>query len=194
MSAANAQDPFVKHEVVPDTISTSPPAVATVTYPDEDKVKVELGKELKPRQVRSEPKIEWKAEDDTLYTVTMVDLDPPSRAEPKFREILHWLVVNVPKNDLSKGLVLAEYIGSGPPEKAGLHRYVFLVYKQKDKLNPDEKPVDKKTIEGRMAFKIRDFAKKYNLGEPIAGNFYQAEWDDYVPEMRKQFVQQNPKN
>ena len=37
-----------------------------------------------------------------------------------------------------------------------------------------------------LQFKIRDFAKKYNLGEPIAGNFYQAEWDDYVPKLYEQ--------
>lgn len=35
-------------------------------------------------------------------------------------------------------------------------------------------------------FKIREFAKKYLLGEPLAGNFYQAMYDDYVPTLYKQ--------
>ncbi len=35
-------------------------------------------------------------------------------------------------------------------------------------------------------FKIRNFAKKYNLGDPVAANFYQAEWDDYVPKLYEQ--------
>lgn len=38
----------------------------------------------------------------------------------------------------------------------------------------------------RAKFSIAKFAKKYNLGAPVAGNFYQAEYDDYVPELYKQ--------
>lgn len=30
------------------------------------------------------------------------------------------------------------------------------------------------------------FAEKYNLGDPIAGNFYQAEYDEYVPILHAQ--------
>ena len=36
---------------------------------------------------------------------------------------------------------------------------------------------------GRGGTKARDFIAKYNLGNPIAGNFFQAEWDDYVPKL-----------
>ena len=68
----------------------------------------------------------------------------------------------------------------------GLHRYVFLVYKQPNRLTPDEKKLTNRSGEGRGQFKIRNFAKKYNLGEPIAGNFYQAQWDDYVPKLYEQ--------
>jgi hypothetical protein len=40
--------------------------------------------------------------------------------------------------------------------------------------------------DNRGKFSIRNFAKKYNLGNPIAGNFYQAQWDDYVPKLYEQ--------
>ena len=36
---------------------------------------------------------------------------------------------------------------------------------------------------GRPSTKASDLAAKYNLGSPIAGNFCQAEWDDYVPKL-----------
>lgn len=36
---------------------------------------------------------------------------------------------------------------------------------------------------GRPSTKANDLAAKYNLGSPIAGNFCQAEWDDYVPKL-----------
>ena len=88
--------------------------------------------------------------------------------------------------DISKGKALSEYVGSGPPKGTGNHRYVYLVYQQPGPIEPDEKLKTKTSGEGRENFKIREFAKKYNLGQPIAGNFYVAQWDDYVPLLYKQ--------
>lgn len=69
----------------------------------------------------------------------------------------------------------------------GLHRYVFLVYEQNaTKLTFTEPRLTNRSGDGRGKFSIRQFAKKYNLGEAIAGNFYQAEWDDYVPKLYEQ--------
>lgn len=41
-------------------------------------------------------------------------------------------------------------------------------------------------MDGRPNFKARDFAARHNMGNPVAGNFYQAEWDDYVPKLYEQ--------
>lgn len=121
------------------------------------------------------PKFAYKAEPDTLYTLAMVDPDAPSRAEPSLREILHYIAVNVPGNDVSKGETLAEYIGPKPPKGSGLHRYVFLLFKQSGPLKSNMK-IPAGDIEGRKNFSIRKFAKEYNLGEPVAANFFQAEY------------------
>ena len=43
-----------------------------------------------------------------------------------------------------------------------------------------------RSIEGRMKFSIRNFAAKYNLGQPVAGNFLMAQYDDYVPKLHAQ--------
>lgn len=43
-----------------------------------------------------------------------------------------------------------------------------------------------RSAEHRGKFSIRKFAEKYNLGQPIAGNLYQAQYDDYVPKLYKQ--------
>lgn len=40
----------------------------------------------------------------------------------------------------------------------------------------------------RGNFSIKKFANKYKLGEPVAANFFQAEWDDYVPTLYKQLA------
>lgn len=95
-------------------------------------------------------------------------------------------MTNIPGKDISKGDVLSEYIGSGPPPNTGLHRYVFLVYKQPGKLNFEEKHLTNRSGDGRNNFSIKNFAIKYKLGNPIAGNLYQAAYDDYVPILYKQ--------
>jgi phosphatidylethanolamine-binding protein (PEBP) family uncharacterized protein len=46
----------------------------------------------------------------------------------------HWLVTNIPGSQVNKGTVLAPYMGPGPPPGTGHHRYVFVVFKQKDQI------------------------------------------------------------
>lgn len=46
--------------------------------------------------------------------------------------------------------------------------------------------VSSRSREGRLSIKTRDYIAKYNLGNPVAGNYYQAQYDDYVPILRKQ--------
>ncbi|KAG9508572.1 Phosphatidylethanolamine-binding protein-like F40A3.3, partial [Fragariocoptes setiger] len=172
-----------KESVIPDVIDTLPSESVKVTYPSG--VEVKHGNELTPTAVKDEPKLEYKASADQLYTVCMTDPDAPSRQDPKFREWLHWLVVNVPSQDVSKGQTLSQYVGSGPPQGTGLHRYVFLVYKQNGTVTSDMR-LTNTSADGRGKFSIRNFAKSHNLGEPVAVNFYQAQWDDYVPKLYKQ--------
>lgn len=172
------------HGVVPDVIDEVPPSVLKVAYPS--KANVDLGNVLTPTLVKDEPTVTWDADPNALYTLCKTDPDAPSRQDPKFREWHHWLIGNIPGSDLSKGEVLSAYIGAGPPQGTGLHRYVFLLYKQPGKLTFDEPRLTNRSGDNRANFAIRKFAKKYNLGAPIAGNLYQAEFDDYVPILYKQ--------
>ncbi|XP_031618986.1 protein D2-like [Contarinia nasturtii] len=173
-----------KHAIVPDVIPFAPTEVAKVTYVSG--VSANEGNELTPTQVKDRPNVEWNADPDTFYTLAMTDPDAPSRQDPKFREWHHWLITNIPGKDVSKGEILSDYVGSGPPEGTGLHRYVFLIYKQKGKLSFDEPRLPNTSGENRGGFSIAKFAEKYELGNPVAGNFYQAQWDDYVPILYKQ--------
>ncbi|XP_016987846.1 protein D3 [Drosophila rhopaloa] len=170
--------------VVPDVIAKAPAQTAVVEYPCD--IVVKPGQVLTPTQVKDEPCVKWEADATKLYTLCMTDPDAPSRQDPKFREWHHWLVGNIPGCDVAKGEVLSAYVGSGPPPDTGLHRYVFLIYEQKCKLTFDEKRLPNNSGDGRGGFKIAEFAKKYDLGDPIAGNLYQAEYDDYVPILYKQ--------
>lgn len=41
-------------------------------------------------------------------------------------------------------------------------------------------------VDHRGKFSIKKFATDHSLGDPVAGNFYQAKWDDYVPLLYKE--------
>ncbi len=107
----------------------------------------------------------------------MTDPDAPSRETPTFREWHHWIVVNVPGNQIAHGEVKSAYIGSGkrkrmflfwmsktydstiyyegPPKGTGLHRYVFLVYQQQSKQDFSSVPDLVRTGAHREKFSAR---------------------------------------
>ncbi|KAF5296937.1 hypothetical protein FQR65_LT10088 [Abscondita terminalis] len=173
-----------KLQVVPDVIDKSPVTKLEVVY--ENDVIVNEGNELTPTKVKKQPNVKWNYDDGCFYLLCMTDPDAPSRKNPKFREWHHWLVGNIPGGDVKQGETLSEYIGAGPPKDTGLHRYVLLVYKQPGKINFTETKLTNRSGNGRASFSIKRFADKYQLGEPIAGNFFQAQWDSYVPTLYKQ--------
>lgn len=82
---------------------------------------------------------------------------------------------------------MSDYIGAGPPKGTGLHRYVFVVYKQPGVVEFKVPKLTNTSTDGRPNFKVRAFAADHSLGSPVAGNCFQAEWDDYVPKLYAQF-------
>ncbi|XP_037953957.1 protein D3-like [Teleopsis dalmanni] len=171
-----------KNGIIPDIIDAAPKERAQIKYPSG--AVVELGNELTPTQVKDQPEVTWNAESGVLYTLLMVDPDAPSRQDPKYREVCHWLVINIPGDKVAKGQTVVEFVGSGPPEGTGLHRYIFFVFKQAEKITTD-KFISKTTREGRFNVKTRDYIGKYNL-TTVAGNYYQAQYDDYVRILHEQ--------
>lgn len=156
-----------------------------VTYPNA--TAVTYGDPLTPTQVKDTPTVEWPAADaDSFYTLIMTDPDAPSRHAPELREWQHWTVVNIPGANLTAGDTLTEYVGAGPPKGTGLHRYVFLLFKQQHQHAFGE-PLLKRTDANRTHFNTRAFAEKHQLGAAVAGNLFQAEYDDYVPTLYAQF-------
>ncbi|KAH8359201.1 hypothetical protein KR093_005124 [Drosophila rubida] len=184
VQSGSVEDAFKTHNVVPDVIPEAPNQLLKVTYPNG--LVAENGVELTPTQVKEQPVVEWSAEPSDYYTLIMTDPDAPSRDEPKFREFKHWVLVNIAGNDVSTGEALAEYVGSGPPKDTGLHRYVFLLYKQPGKLDFDGARVSSKSRRNRPKFHVARFAEHHQLGSPVAGTLYQAQYDDYVPKLHQQ--------
>ncbi|EFA03423.1 protein D3 [Tribolium castaneum] len=170
---------------VVDAVDTAPSAKITITYPGGRTV--EFGKELKPEEVKDEPQVCWDAAPDKYYTLLMFDPDAPSRMEPKIADVKHWLVVNIQGCEVKTGEVIAEYMGSGAPQGTGLHRYIFLVFEQKGKMQFKEPKSGKLDKEHRISWSMRKFRRENELGEAYAGNYFVAQWSPFVDEWRKQW-------
>jgi len=175
-----------EHSVIGDvTRDFEPRMELKVEWPDTG-VAASFGNELKPTQTQKVPKISFEAAPDTLYTLVKTDPDAPSR-EKAVGEWHHWFVANIPGNDIAKGDTIYEYIGEGPPQETGLHRYVYLLYQQRNgKIDVEESLLSNRSQDNRAGHKTKTLASKYSLGNPVAVNFHQAKWDEYVPQLYKQ--------
>ncbi|KOC59142.1 Phosphatidylethanolamine-binding protein like protein F40A3.3 [Habropoda laboriosa] len=183
VDATTTRKAFEDAKIMPDIIETAPEEKIEVKYGD--KV-VELGNELTPSETHQIPEIHYKHEGGVLYTLVLTDPDAPTRKGYN-REFRHWLVGNIPEENIEKGEVLTEYIGPAPPNGSGKHRYVFLIYKQsRGAITFDERRLSTRDGSLRKRFNIKKFAEKYSLDGPIAGNFMKAEYDDNVPIYAKQ--------
>ncbi|XP_076678292.1 protein D2 [Andrena cerasifolii] len=182
IAATSVQSAFEAAKVVPDIIAAAPADKIEVKYGGKA---VEFGNEFTPTETQKIPEIHYKHEGGVLYTIVMTDPDAPT-GKGYNREFRHWLVGNIPEENIAKGEVLAEYVGPAPPKGTGKHRYVFLVYKQtQGSITFDERRLSSRDGPRRKRFSIKKFAEKYNLEGPISGNFMKAEYDDNVPQYAK---------
>lgn len=119
------------------------------------KKEAELGNTIKPSGLQDQPTI--KLYDETspsgcatknmTYVITLTDPDAPSRDNPEWSEMCHWIAANVSLSQKSYSILpipffgtaekeetvmdlddVMEYKPPGPPPKTGKHRYVFLVF------------------------------------------------------------------
>lgn len=65
------------------------------------------------------------------------------------------------------------------------HCFVVLLYKQPTELCFNETKITNKQGKERTKFSIKKFAEKYTFGKPYAGTFFEADYDDTVPEIWK---------
>lgn len=112
--SVQVREQFEKESVVPDILDVYPVSVLNVSYPSG--VKADLGNVVTPTQVKDQPTVQWEAKEESFYTLLMTDPDASSRAEPKFREVRHWLVVNIKGSDVASGETKYQFVGTGAPK------------------------------------------------------------------------------
>jgi len=152
------------------------------------------GQVITPTQAQTKPVVGWEAEKGAYYTIVLTDPDAPSRTSPSLREWVHWVRVNIPGDNLpcdgeDGGDDLKTYVGAGPPTGTGLHRYVFLLYKQANgKQTFEESERIPFVKNGRDKWSASKFAEKNELGAPIAWTYFEAEFDNFVIELNSQLA------
>ncbi|KAI4383743.1 hypothetical protein MLD38_009547 [Melastoma candidum] len=165
---ARMSDPLVVGRVIGDVIGCFTPSVKiSVTY--NSNVRVYNGHEYFPSSIATKPRVEVHGGDmRTFFTLVMTDPDVPGPSDPYLREHLHWIITDIPgSTDASFGREMVEY--ETPRPNIGIHRFVFILYKQK------RRDAVKHFPSARDGFSTVRFAEENDLGPPVAAVYLNAQ-------------------
>ena len=130
-----------------------------------------------------------------FYTLIMFDLDRKydnsQISDQPFHGYLHWAVINVNANNCEKSSIFGEevvpYEPPVPPIRSGLHRYIFLLFRQSDYLDDNQIQLFATDLIRRERFPYFEFAHIMNLGVPVGINGFYSAWEpDYCDQVHKQ--------
>ncbi|KAL5579930.1 hypothetical protein UlMin_015473 [Ulmus minor] len=160
-------DPLVVGRVIGDVVDPFSASVRVTVKYNSNK-KVYNGHELFPSSVTIKPKVEVHGGDmRSFFTLVMTDPDVPGPSDPYLREHLHWIVTDIPgTTDVSFGKEVVSY--EMPRPNIGIHRFVFLLFKQKRRQTVA-------TPSSRDCFSTRTFAEQNDLGLPVAAVYFNAQ-------------------
>ncbi|XP_010521662.1 PREDICTED: protein CENTRORADIALIS-like [Tarenaya hassleriana] len=161
-------DPLVVGGVIGDIVDNVTHVVKmTVTYGSSKQVY--NGHELLPSTVANKPKVEVHGCDmRSFFTLVMTDPDVPGPSDPYLREHLHWIVTDIPgTTDATFGKEMIGY--EMPRPNIGIHRFVFMLFKQKRRSSVVSVP------SYRDQFNTRIFAQENDLGLPVAAVFFNCQ-------------------
>ncbi|CAD6216170.1 GSCOCG00004388001-RA-CDS, partial [Cotesia congregata] len=97
--------------------------------------KVFLGNNLTQTDTSTEPTYDFDYRTNRYYALLMTDPDVPSPSISLPGEFFHWFVGNIPGNRSSSGEDILNYFPPVPPPGTKPHRYTFLLYRQRKKMN-----------------------------------------------------------
>ncbi|XWS55983.1 hypothetical protein CRYUN_Cryun09bG0047400 [Craigia yunnanensis] len=159
-------EPLIVGRVIGDVLDSFIPSIKMlVTFKNKQ---VFNGQEFYPSTVDTKPRVEIQGGDmRTFFTLVMTDPDVPGPSDPYLREHLHWIVTDIPgTTDATFGREVVSY--ETPRPNIGIHRYVFVLFKQKRRqiiMSPSS----------RDNFSTRDFAAENDLGLPVAAVYFNAQ-------------------
>ncbi|CAG4990147.1 unnamed protein product [Parnassius apollo] len=137
------------------------------------------GNVIKPAEALEKPLVTYESNENSLWTLVLTNLDGHLTENDK--EYVHWLVANIPSNSMEQGDTIVEYLHPFPLKGTGYHRYVFVLYKQNEKVSYDLQKVTLNSPLEDRTFYTRDWYQKYQDNiTPVGLAFYQSDWDHTV--------------
>lgn len=170
------------YNLIPFPLVKIPEQILEIEYLD--RIEVGTGRYLFARDLRSPPtRVAWpKQYVRSYYALIMTDLDYPTDKDNSQAEYLHWMIGNIEgPPERRRNNTIAQYIGPNPEEGTGVHRYVFFLFRQPKKIEYHYEPKlnTLRNDSRRCKFATRRFARRYNLGQPVAATFLLAQFWHY---------------
>lgn len=152
-------------------------SVILIKYPNINNIIID-GIFLSPLQTSEEPIVTYNTTDtntstSTKYTLIMYD----SKSVSLSKNHNHWLVINIPSEDLKTGNlnrsnILLSYKGPAPPSGSGEHIYNFELYKQNSNLDKIVMDEDDRIIS------LNDIKSKIGIQslKPVSSVFFYSKY------------------
>lgn len=144
---------------------------------------------------------DFKSSKNMFYTLIMFDMDRKydnldtsnvsEISNQPFQAYLHWAVINVNASHCENSSIFGEeivpYEPPVPAFRSGLHRYIFLLFRQLDYLDDNQIQLFAADLIKREEFPYFEFAQVMNLGVPVGINGFYSAWEpDYCDQVHKQ--------
>jgi len=149
---------------------------------DDELVRVYFGNVIKPSQASRAPDVTYNAKDGSLWTLIMCT--PDGNLSSGDNEYCHWFIGNIPGNRLKEGEELVDYLQPIAPYGIGYCRYIFVLYKQENRIDFSEYKKVKPCLNlEERNWKTLDFYRKYQDHLTPAGlAFFQSDWEHSLKE------------
>ena len=101
----------------------------------------------------------------------MIDPDAPTPDDPKFAYWRHWVVCSIPspsattspEDITTRGKTLTQYLAPGPKDESGPHRYLFLLFEEKEGETLEKAEVGGEEFVERRSFRAEEIVAKKGL-------------------------------
>lgn len=177
---------FESEEFVPEIFLEPPQELLKVVYND---LNVPLGGSIAFYQAANPPTLIWD-DKDAYYTIIMTDPDSPSRADPKLKELEHWIVGNIYRRNISSGQAFAEYVGPKDAreydDEKGIHRYIISVFEQSGEQFFTDRSIPRDNMLFRGLFNTSHFVKEHKLRGPVAATYFTVDHEatELIPKQK----------
>ncbi|XP_059145544.1 large ribosomal subunit protein mL38-like [Physella acuta] len=149
-------------------------------YDEEFITPVRYGNHVEATEAAIQPSVFYEADDDSYWTLVLTS--PDGNLADSKQELLHWFIGNIPGKNVDQGEVICDYLQPFPPKGVGFLRYVFVLYKQKGKIDFKDLQRSKNCVSLReRSFNTLEFYRNHeNHLTPAGLSFFQSEWDKSV--------------